>query len=121
MLPIVRINVYEIPHKKCRLRPKYSTKNKPKINDEEQEYLTWFKQQDFPCFVCGTMCWIEGHHIKENSTDAKEHTSILGLCHKHHHGQELSPHGTPKKFRQKFPVAVQRVQAKQYYKMFLDR
>jgi len=103
-----------------RIKPKPSMKNKPKISSQERDYLQWFAEQSHTCFICGTHYGIEGHHVKEHSTDRKDHTSLLPLCSRHHTGPDLSPHGTPKRFREAYPMEVQRRYAAEIYKSFLE-
>ena len=73
---------------------------------------------DLPCFCCGEYGSIELHHIKECSSDKKIHSEVLPLCGDkcHRLGTELSAHGTPRKFREVFPLEVQRNFAKMLHK-----
>jgi hypothetical protein len=93
---------------KCPMKGRIKkTAVKNRATTDELEYLTWFSIKDLECFACGTLKGVKGHHIKENSCDKKQHFKILPLCEIHHTGTELSPHGTPKKFRQTYPMKVQ--------------
>ena len=103
-----------------RIQPKYNGKNKKTITQDDKDYLEWFSNQDIPCFVCGTYENVEGHHIKESSSDKKVHTEILPLCMYHHRlGQILSAHGTPKKFREDYPMETQRGFANEQFNRYL--
>lgn len=87
---------------------------KPKP-DKNKDYLAWFHQQGFKCLVCDDRN-IEAHHVKEHSNDAKDDTLLLPLCPLHHRlSLELSPHGAPNKWREKYPIMIQNMIAKSYY------
>lgn len=105
-----------------RLRPKPSSKNKSRISNEDKKYLEWLQHQVYECFVCGEFNGIEWHHVKENSSDRKNHKRLIPLCGEkcHRNGSELSAHGTPKKFREKFSMRVQNGYADEIYKDYLD-
>jgi len=92
-------------------KPKKVKKSKRITNDDELKYLNWAKQQMIPCFVCGSYD-TQLHHIKERSSDVKNHYEIIPLCIQHHLGNEMSPHGTSRKFREMYPIAGQREYAK---------
>lgn len=81
---------------------------------EDREYLQHSKNQELKCWVCGAFAH-DRHHIKEYSSDKKNHKQILPLCKKHHTGSELSPHGTPRKWREKFPIDFQRKEGDRIY------
>lgn len=107
--------------KSNRLRPKPSMKNKPKITDEDKEYLGWLQLQTFNCMVCNTNYGIEYHHTKEHSTDRKDHKRLIPLCYYHHRtSTELSAHGTPSLFRKKYPMEVQYELADKIYSEYLQ-
>ncbi len=110
---------YEVPQQKARLRPKYSTKNKTDRAVKDTAYLNWFAKQAFPCYECNAYEGVEGHHIKRDSTDRKDDTLLLPLCYKHHHGTGLSPHGTPKKWRARYPYDVQVKSANTLYDQYI--
>ena len=105
-----------------RLRPKPSTKNKKSITDEDKKYLEWLQEQAYPCFVCGGYNGIEWHHVKEFSSDKKNHKRLIPLCGVEHHrlGQVLSPHGTPKKWREIYSMEVQNECADSIYNDYLN-
>ena len=84
---------------------------------KERSYLTWFKKQKFSCIVCGSY-ETESHHIKEHSSDKKNHFELLPLCREHHTGKNLSPHGTSRLFKKYYPMEKQRKMSKKYYKQF---
>lgn len=85
-------------HKKIKPRPK-----------KESEFLSWLHAQSLTCFSCGKQNKIELHHIKTSSSDQKDDRFVLPLCGEecHRNGAELSPHGTPKKWRSTYPIEVQ--------------
>lgn len=86
---------------------------------EGREYLQYSKEQELPCWICGKFAH-DRHHPKEFSSDKKVHTQILPLCKEHHTGNELSPHGTPRKWREKFPIDFQRKEGDRYYQEYLN-
>ena len=99
-----------------RIKPKYSSKKKHTISQEDRDYLEYLQTQSFNCFVCGTGSNIEMHHIKEHSNNKKNHKELIPLCVMHHRlSNELSAHGTATKFKKLYPMEVQRVQAKEIY------
>lgn len=89
------------------------------ITKDERAYLSWFALQSLPCIVCGTYSNIQGHHCKERSTDKKIHTQLIPLCVEHHLGNKISPHGTPRLFREKYPIEAQRTIAFVIYNKYL--
>lgn len=93
-------------------------KLKPKAK-KEPKYLKYLHEVlQPPCFVCNTSVGIEIHHIKENSTDERIDAMILPLCYEHHHSTELSPHGTPKDFREAYPFEYQKNVSREFYQQF---
>jgi len=88
----------KVKHNKLRPKPK-----------KEPKYLSWCHGQGLCCFACGGFDRIELHHVKECSSDHKDDSKVIPLCGEncHRNGTELSAHGTPKKFRQIFPIEVQ--------------
>jgi len=109
----------KVTHK--RLRPKPSSKNKKTITAEDKEYLEWLQHQDFSCLVCGSNTVIEMHHIKEHSTDKKDHKKLIPLCMMcHRYDTELSAHGTPKKFKEVYPMVEQIKLADKIYAEYLQ-
>ena len=109
--------MYSIKHHN-RLRPKPSQKNKRKITDDEQDYLEWLQCRNSGCMVCNSG-HIEYHHVKKNSTDKKDHKRLIPLCIEHHKGTELSPHGTPKLFKEVFSIEYQQEVADAMYNEYL--
>jgi len=92
-------------------------KKKTTTTTEEREYLSWLQTIEANCMVCNKNAdhW---HHVKLNSTDKKNHFELIPLCIDHHVGNELSPHGTPKKWRQKFSMEGQLAKAYYYYELY---
>lgn len=90
------------------------------ITKDEMAYLSWFALQSLPCIVCGTYSNIQGHHIKERSTDKKDHFKLIPLCVEHHTGNKISPHGTPRLFREKYPIEAQKIIADKIYNYWLS-
>lgn len=98
------------------------------VTKEEQEFMDWLHSDaqyfDYPCFVCGkfnpndTIKW---HHVKEFSSDKKNHKRQIPLCDNEHHrlGTELSPHGTPKKWRATYSMKVQNEYADSIWNDFI--
>lgn len=96
---------------------------KPKITNEEKQYLSWLDENRgaYPCFVCGTRKGIEFHHVKNRSTDKKDHTKLIPLCYFHHRvSRELSPHGNARAWRQTYSIFEQEKRAKEIYEDFLN-
>lgn len=107
----------QLRHNKTK-KPKRVSKNKPTV--EEQQYLNWLQSQvHYRCFVCAGF-WEDWHHVKNRSTDKKNHKRLIPLCKKHHVGNELSPHGTPKLWRETFTMEEQNKKADEYYERFLN-
>lgn len=98
---------------------KKRTAIKPKriATDEELKYLKWIKSQDLECFVCGSSNVVL-HHIKEKSTDKKNHKRLLPLCINHHTGEVFSPHGTPILWRKQYTIGRQNRVADEIYKRY---
>ena len=112
--------------KKTTLLKKKSAKNI--ITAQEQEFMTWIHDDaqylDYPCFVCGKHNpndRIRWHHIKLVSSDKKNHKRQIPLCDNEHHrlGTEISPHGTPKKWRATYSMYKQNKFAKSVWDDFL--
>jgi hypothetical protein len=107
--------------KKNRTTKKPSMKNKPKITQHERDYLQWLKEQDLSCFSCGKKRGVELHHIKQSSSDRKNHLEVIPLCGVTcHRLGEYSAHSNPRWFRSEYPIEVQRKFAKILYKEFTD-
>lgn len=98
-----------------------SWNKKTGITKEEKTYLEWFAQQSLSCIVCGTHFMIQGHHVKERSTDRKNHFQLIPLCSEHHTGNKISPHGAKKAFFNMFPIEAQRTIAFVIYNKFLEQ
>lgn len=108
--------------KKNRINKKPSMKNKSKINQWDKEYLDWLNDNRdmFTCLVCGTSKAIEFHHVKNKSTDKKDHTRLIPLCMEHHRYSDLSPHGGANKFRETYPLEMQLKFAKAIHKNYKE-
>lgn len=89
------------------------------VSDLEKSYLKWFVSQNLSCIVCGTHNMIQGHHVKERSTDRKNHFQLIPLCADHHTGNKISPHGAKKEFFEMFPIEAQRKIADRIYDIYL--
>jgi len=84
-------------------------------------YIDWFHNvHQPPCFVCVTMMGVQFHHIKEHSADERNDEFGLPLCEKHHMGNKLSPHGTPKKFRETYSMEEQYSFAKDMFELYTE-
>lgn len=119
-----------------RIKPKPSMKNKDtkvmkkSVAVSDPDFILWLHEVKKPkCFCCGREYYFEGiqdhsevHHIKEASTDHKNDREVLMLCGVscHRLGTELSAHGTPKKFREKFPIKEQKIYSLTLYLEYLD-
>ena len=82
------------------------------LTKEEQDYLTWLQgRENSVCFVCGKRNFnddLEWHHVKNSSSDKKNHFRLIPLCgHLHHRNGDLSPHGNAKRWRETFSLVVQ--------------
>ena len=107
--------------KSNRLKPKASMKNKCKINDEDKRYLEYLQHQILGCMVCKTSLGVEYHHVKEHSTDRKDHKRLIPLCYYHHRtSNDLSAHGTPKKFKKLYSMEAQYELADSIYNRYLS-
>lgn len=105
-----------------RLKPKYSSKNDSSLTVEERDFLDYLPTTDYVCFVCGQRNGIEWHHVKEFSTDKKNHFRLIPLCGVEHHrlGTVLSAHGTPKKWRETFSMELQNSFADKIYEKYKE-
>jgi len=103
-----------------RLNPKPSMKNIKLLTLDDREYLRWLQTSSYDCFACGKSNGIEWHHVKEFSSDKKDHKRLIPLCgvECHRLGTELSAHGTPKKFRGKFSMELQNGFADKIYENY---
>lgn len=86
----------------------------------DRKYLDWFARQSHKCFVCGTSKNIEGHHIKQSSSQSKNDKQLLSLCVEHHRIGTPSPHNTPKLWREMFTLESQIDYAEKTYQRYLD-
>ena len=83
-------------------------KKSQNLSKDEKDYLDWLQNQSYVCFVCGQQNGIEWHHVKKFSSDKKNHFRLIPLCFMHHRiSNELSAHGTPRKFREAFTYEEQ--------------
>ncbi len=105
----------------ARIKPKFDGSNQKEISAEDKNYLEWLQMQVYPCFVCGGFNGIEWHHVKEVSSDTKNHKRLIALCGVEHHrlGQTLSAHGTPKKWRDTYSMEEQNEAADKIYADYL--
>jgi len=103
-----------------RIKPKPNSKNPKIITAEDKKYLEYLKETNYGCFVCGKTDSIEWHHVKLYSSDKKDHKRLIPLCGEEHHrtGKELSPHGTPTKWRETYSMKVQNAFADEVYKKY---
>lgn len=89
---------------------------------KDPKYLSWLHESEQPsCFVCNINTGVQMHHVKEYSSDHRDDRYIIPLCHNHHLGNELSPHGTPVEFRQVFPMRMQLEFADELYRRYKER
>jgi len=110
--------MYTVPQKKARLR------NDIQQAFKDPDYLTWLHEDKKPvCFSCGECNGIELHHIKEASSDKKDDRLVIPLCGVkcHRLGTELSAHGTPSKFRNIYPIPLQKEYAKDLYQEYNNK
>lgn len=101
-------------------------KKSQNLSNDEKDFLNWLQiRENTVCFVCGKNDFydkIEWHHIKRSSSDTKNHFRLIPLCgSKHHRNGELSPHGSPKKWRETFSLEVQLKYAAEIYQEYLRR
>ena len=93
---------------------------KPKAH-KEAKYLNWFHEVlRPPCFVCNVSVGIQAHHVKEGSSDKRNDNQIIPLCYNHHLGNEFSVHGTPREFREAYPIKEQLKHAETLYERYKD-
>ena len=100
-----------------------SNRLKPKPQ-KNKDYLSWLhNQEDIVCFSCGKQNGLEAHHVKEFSSDVKDDTKVLMLCGNECHrlGMKLSPHGTPKAWREIYPMNMQLDYANELYRRYNER
>jgi len=102
---------------------KFHNSSKVDVKDyiDDMEYLQWLQDQPYKCFACGKQNGIEWHHVKLNSVDKKNHKRLIPLCGvEHHRLGELSPHGNPRKWREKFSMKIQNDFADKIYQEYLE-
>jgi len=91
-------------------------KPKPK---KQPKFLKWLHEvRQPPCFVCGISVGIQAHHVKEGSSDYRDDTKVIPLCHEHHLGVNFSAHGTPKAFREEYPIRYQEMIAEELFREY---
>ena len=99
--------------KSDQLRKNGTIKQKPFV---DKKYLAYLHSQPQKCFVCGGSNKIELHHVKLTSSDLKDDRLVIPLCgEEHHRNGELTPHGNPKRWRETYPIEVQREYAQKLY------
>ena len=82
---------------------------------KDKAYLSWFHNQGFTCMVCNNP-QIEAHHVKLHSSDVKNDHELLPICEWHHkYSPEISPHGAPNRWRETYPIELQREYAQKLY------
>ena len=95
------------------------------LTKEEQDYLTWLQgRENSVCFVCGKRKFnddLEWHHVKNSSSDKKNHFRLIPLCgHLHHRNGDLSPHGNAKRWRETFTLEMQLIYATEIHLEYLS-
>lgn len=98
-------------------------KKRSTITKEEQAYLDYVQTIQRPCIRChkiNPQDGIEWHHIKQYSSDKKDHSRLIPLCGNecHKNGKE-SVHGNKKGFFLKFPWEYQVKLADRYFNEYL--
>jgi hypothetical protein len=106
-------------------RVKEGRHSSDELTPEERVYHEWLKSDPFhfSCFCCGELNLhdpIEWHHVKLYSSDPKNHFRLIPLCAAkcHRLGTDLSPHGTPKKWRETFSMEDQNKHADFIYAIY---
>ena len=108
---------------------KYKIKKKSSKNVltlEERAYLNHLDSvRDIAlCFVCGKNRAddpIEWHHVKNRSSDKKNHFRLIPLCgKKHHRNGDISPHGNAKKWRDLYSYEEQLLYAAKIHLRYLN-
>lgn len=115
-------NVSTFGKKKSCLKKK---SKKSLLTKEEQDYLTWLQsRENSVCFVCGKRNFnddLEWHHVKNSSSDKKNHFRLIPLCgHLHHRNGDLSPHGNAKRWRETFSLEMQLIYAAEIHLEYLN-
>ena len=103
----------------------YTKEHQLKKNDTLKEkpfkskaYLEWFHNQNFGCFVCGDNN-IEAHHLYHGNRGRRD-DKIIPLCPECHRGSKLSPHGTPKKWKDLYQNEELEDIADTFYKQYKE-
>jgi len=108
------------PKEKTFGKKKYSIKKrsvKNALTIEEKKYLEYLNsiRNEVKCFACGENNpndSIEWHHVKNRSSDKKNHLRLIPLCgREHHRNGDISPHGNAKKWREIFDYSTQLIYA----------
>ena len=100
-------------------------KKSQNLSKDEKDFLNWLQtRENTVCFVCGKNDFydkIEWHHVKNSSSDKKNHFRLIPLCgSKHHKNGELSPHGGARKFRETFTYEEQLFYAAKIHLEYLN-
>lgn len=88
---------------------------------KDSNYLAWLHNQQLSCFACDSRMGIQIHHVKRDSTDMRTDDKTIPLCYECHLGSKLSAHGTPKQFRELYPMDIQLEAAKLLYTRYKER
>ena len=87
---------------------------------KDKKYLAWLHEEHLSCFVCDTRMGVQIHHVKEHSIDMRTDDKTIPLCYEHHLGNEISAHGTPKLFRELYPMDIQLAKANELYTRYKE-
>ena len=101
---------------------KRNRKGNTKVTKDDLNYMNWLHLNKFRfnCVVCESSN-VEFHHVKRDSTDKKNHKRLIPLCQNHHTlSAELSAHGTPKKWREIYPMEFQCILADKIYSNYKE-
>jgi len=71
---------------------------------KSKAYLKWLHSQNFGCLVCGNT-QIEIHHLDHGNRGRADNKCVI-LCPECHRGSNLSPHGTPNKWKELYPNEI---------------
>ena len=128
-----KIGITKTDQLKHNKKPKVSTFGKKKytikkksvknvVTKDEQKYLNWLHEEYYPrCMICHTQSNIEFHHVKNRSSDRKNHLRLIPLCYNHHRlSSDISAHGAPKKFRDVYPYEDQLLLAARIHLEYLN-
>ena len=88
-----------------------------------RKILVDYRIRTAKCQNCGNESKLEAHHIKLSSSDVKDDTKVLMLCGEecHRNGMKLSPHSTPRAWRQTYPIQMQLDYAYELYRRYCER